>query len=142
MSEPLHRRTVLRGAALAGIACVGAAACSTGGSGSGSGSGSVPKAPTQETELGAAADVPVGGAKLYPEEKLVVSQPAKGEFKCFSSVCTHAGAVLNALDKEVATCPLHGSRFDVATGKPVHGPATTPLEEVPVKVEGGKLIAG
>ncbi|MFI8998323.1 Rieske (2Fe-2S) protein [Streptomyces sp. NPDC053542] len=138
MSEPLHRRTVLRGAALAGIACAGAAACSTGGSGS----GSVPKAPTQETELGAADAIPVGGAKLYPEEKLVVSQPAKGEFKCFSSVCTHAGAVLNKLDKEVATCPLHGSRFDVATGKPVHGPATSPLEEIPVKVKGGKLIAG
>ncbi|WP_110944849.1 Rieske (2Fe-2S) protein [Streptomyces niger] len=138
MSEPLHRRTVLRGAALAGIACVGAAACSAGGSGS----GSAPKAPTQETELGAAAEIPVGGAKLYPEEKLVVSQPVEGTFKCFSSVCTHMGAVLNKLDKEVATCPLHGSQFDVATGKPVHGPATKPLEEVPVKVKGGKLIAG
>ncbi|GAA0484549.1 Rieske (2Fe-2S) protein [Streptomyces olivaceiscleroticus] len=138
MSEPLHRRTVLRGAALVGIACVGAAACSAGGSGS----GSAPKAPTQETELGAAAEIPVGGAKLYPEEKLVVSQPVEGTFKCFSSVCTHMGAVLNKLDKEVATCPLHGSQFDVATGKPVHGPATKPLEEVPVKVKGGKLIAG
>lgn len=138
MSEPLDRRTVLRGAALAGVACVGAVACA----GGDSRSGSVPKAPTEQTELGAASEVPVGGAKLYGAEKLVVSQPAEGEFKCFSTVCTHQGAVLNKVDEEVATCPLHGSQFDVATGKVVHGPATRPLEEVPVKVEGGKLVAG
>lgn len=98
--------------------------------------------PSEPVELGAAADVPVGGARLYREDRLVVSQPAKGTFKCFSAKCTHAGCVLAEVEKVEGNCPCHGSRFDVTTGKVLQGPATEPLPEVPVKAEGGKLIAG
>ncbi|MFI7100280.1 Rieske 2Fe-2S domain-containing protein [Streptomyces sp. NPDC050161] len=136
MSQPPARRTVLRGAALVGAAGFGVAACSTGGANEAS---AVPTAPV---DLGTEADVPVGGAKLYREDRLVVSQPAKGEFKCFSAKCTHAGCVLTEVEKEEGHCPCHGSRFDVTTGKVLQGPATEPLPEVPVKAKGGKLIAG
>lgn len=98
--------------------------------------------PDRPVELGSAAEVPVGGAKLYREDRLVVSQPAKGTYKCFSAKCTHAGCILSEVDKKEGSCPCHGSRFDVTTGKVLQGPAADPLPEVPVKTKDGKLIAG
>ncbi|MCB5166805.1 Rieske (2Fe-2S) protein [Streptomyces bambusae] len=131
------RRTVLKGAALAG-AGVALTACSTE-TNSGYGSPAVPTAPV---ELGDAADVPVGGARLYRENKLLVSCPAEGQYKAFSAQCTHAGCVLDKIEDGEGNCPCHRSRFDVTTGKVIQGPATDPLPAVPVKAVGGKLIAG
>ncbi|MEU4212012.1 Rieske (2Fe-2S) protein [Streptomyces sp. NPDC026206] len=131
------RRTVLRGAALAGAAGLGAAACSGGGSGA-----KGPAVPTAPVDLGAAGEVPVGGARLYREQRLVVSQPAAGEYKAFSAVCTHAGCVVDKVEDGKVSCPCHGSTFDATTGKVLQGPAGAPLPSVPVKADGGKLIAG
>ncbi|MET9297164.1 Rieske (2Fe-2S) protein [Streptomyces sp. NPDC003077] len=136
MSQAPARRTVLQGAALVGAAGLGAVACSPSGK-------TASPVPTEPVALGAASDVPVGGAKLYREQRLLVSQPTKGQYKCFGAACTHQGCVLDKIDKrEGGHCPCHGSRFDVTTGAVLQGPATQPLPEVPVKVEGGKLIAG
>ncbi|GAA3370022.1 Rieske (2Fe-2S) protein [Streptomyces sannanensis] len=132
------RRTVLKGAALAGVAGLGAAACSTE---SKLGHAKNPT-PTEPVTLGAADEIPVGGAKLYREQRLVVCRPAEGEYKAFSAQCTHAGCVLDKLEGTEGNCPCHGSRFDVTTGKALRGPATVPLPEVPVTAKGGKLIAG
>ncbi|MFG2992542.1 Rieske (2Fe-2S) protein [Streptomyces sp. NPDC048257] len=132
------RRTVLRGAAaLAGATGAGVtlAACSTA---TNSGAGT----PTAPVDLGAAADVPVGGAKLYREEKLLISCPAEGQYKAFSAQCTHAGCVLDKIVEGQGNCPCHGSRFDVTTGKVLRGPASDPLPAVPVRAENGKLVAG
>ncbi|MFG2298240.1 Rieske (2Fe-2S) protein [Streptomyces sp. NPDC048603] len=140
-SQPAARRTVLKGAAaLAGAAGAGAAltACSTA---SNSG-GRTPATPTAPVEVGTAAEVPVGGAKLFREKKLLVSCPVEGQYKAFSAQCTHAGCVLDKIEGDEANCPCHGSRFDVATGKVLSGPASDPLPAVPVRAEGGKLIAG
>ncbi|MDJ1133155.1 Rieske (2Fe-2S) protein [Streptomyces iconiensis] len=133
------RRTVLCGAALAALGLT-AAAC--GGSDDDGGGSDGSAAPDKSVELGASSAVPVGGAKLYPEQKLLVAQPEKGDFKAFSAVCTHQGSVLGEVVKGEAVCPLHGSRFAVDTGKVEKGPATKPLPSVPVKVSGGKLVAG
>ncbi|MEU5836593.1 Rieske (2Fe-2S) protein [Streptomyces diacarni] len=132
--SPATRRTVLCGAALAALGLT-AAAC--GGSDSDDAEG-----PDKPVDLGEAKAVPVGGAKLYPEQKLLVSQPEKGDFKGFSAVCTHQGSLLGEVDGEVAVCPLHGSRFHVDSGKVAHGPATKALPSVPVQVRDGKLVAG
>lgn len=132
---PACRRTVLRGAALAGAAGIGLTACGTTKSGSASG-------PTKAVDLGPAADVPVGGAKLYREDRVVVSQPVKGTFKAFSAVCTHRGCVVDAVKGTTVSCPCHGSEFDAETGAVVQGPATVPLPAVQVKETGGALTAG
>ncbi|MFD9379269.1 Rieske (2Fe-2S) protein [Streptomyces sp. NPDC059999] len=140
-SQSAARRTVLKGAAaLAGAAGAGVtlAACSTG---TDSG-GRSPAVPTEPVELGSASEVPVGGATLFRERKLVVSCPAEGQYKAFSAQCTHAGCVLDKIVEGEGNCPCHGSRFDVATGKVLRGPASAPLPSVPVKVEGGRLVAG
>ncbi|MFD9337009.1 Rieske (2Fe-2S) protein [Streptomyces sp. NPDC060028] len=142
---PPARRTVLKGAAaLAGAAGAGLtlAACSTGtGTGTGTAAGA-PAVPAEPVELGAASEVPVGGATLFRKSKLVVSCKEAGQYKAFSAQCTHAGCVLDKIVEGEGNCPCHGSRFDVTTGKVLRGPATDPLPEVPVKVEGGKIIAG
>jgi nitrite reductase/ring-hydroxylating ferredoxin subunit len=135
------RRTVLCGVVLAALG-VGAAGCGdSGDKGSGS-SGATSDEPSERVRLGNADDVPVGGAKLYAEQKVLVSQPEKGKFKGFSAVCTHQGATLDKVEGDVAVCPRHGSRFDVDSGKVAKGPAAQALPSVPVKVEKGKLIMG
>ena len=136
--QPAARRTVLKGAALAGAAGLGVAACSTD---SKLGHAERPT-PTAPVALGAPEEIPVGGAKLYREQRLMVSCPAKGEYKAFSAQCTHAGCVLDKIEDGHGNCPCHGSRFNVMTGKPVQGPATVPLPAVPVKIKDGKLVAG
>lgn len=135
---PPDRRTVLKGAALAGVAGLGVTACSTD---SKLGHAETPT-PTAPVDLGAADAVPVGGAKLYREQRLVVSCPAEGQYKAFSAQCTHAGCVLDKVEGTEGNCPCHGSRFDVTTGKALQGPATVPLPEVPIRAEAGKLVAG
>ncbi|MEU6977956.1 MULTISPECIES: Rieske (2Fe-2S) protein [unclassified Streptomyces] len=138
MSGQSTRRTVLKGAALAGAAGLGVSACSTD---SKLGHAQTPT-PTAPVSLGAPDEVPVGGAKLYREQRLLVHCPAKGQYKAFSAQCTHAGCVLDKIEDNEGNCPCHGSRFDVTTGKALQGPATVPLPEVPVRVENGKLVAG
>ncbi|MGW2276988.1 Rieske (2Fe-2S) protein [Streptomyces sp. NPDC001770] len=136
--SPATRRTVLKGAALAGAAGLGAAACSTE---SKLGHAQTPT-PTAPVDLGAADAVPVGGSKLYREQRLLVTCPAKGQYKAFSAQCTHAGCVLAKIEKNEGHCPCHGSIFDTTTGEVIQGPATVPLPAVPVSAEGGRLVAG
>ena len=116
---PACRRTVLRGAALAGATGLGLTAC--GGSGGGSSDG-----PTPPVELGAASEVPVGGAKLYRDDKVVVAQPKQGTFKAFSAVCTHAGCVVDSVDGTTISCPCHGSPFDADTAAGRRQPSPAP----------------
>ncbi|HZG06253.1 MAG TPA: Rieske (2Fe-2S) protein [Streptomyces sp.] len=138
-TRPVGRRTVLCGAALSGAAGLGLAgltACS------GTGGERAPATPTAPVDLGPADAVPVGGSRLYREQRLVVSRPAEGEFKAFGAVCTHAGCVLTSVERLEGDCSCHGSRFDTTTGEVLAGPANAPLPEVPVRVEGGRLVAG
>ncbi|WP_228984346.1 Rieske (2Fe-2S) protein [Streptomyces sp. DH12] len=136
--QPATRRTVLKGAALTGAAGLTTAACSTD---SKLGHARTPT-PTAPVDLGAADAVPVGGAKLYREQRLLVHCPAKGQYRAFSAQCTHAGCVLDKIEENEGNCPCHRSRFDVTTGQVVKGPATVPLPEVPVTVRNGNLVAG
>ncbi|MFD6424858.1 Rieske (2Fe-2S) protein [Streptomyces sp. NPDC060198] len=136
--SPATRRTVLKGAALAGAAGLGAAACSTD---SKLGHAEDPT-PTAQVDLGAADAVPVGGSKLYSEQRLVVACPSKGQYKAFSAQCTHAGCLLYKVEDNEGHCPCHGSVFDTTTGAVVHGPATVPLPAVPVSARDGRLTAG
>ncbi|WP_328539389.1 Rieske (2Fe-2S) protein [Streptomyces sp. NBC_00344] len=132
---PPTRRTVLMGAALAGAAGLGLTACSGGGGGSSAG-------PDKPVDLGSADAVPVGGVTYYRDEFLIVSRPSADEYKALWSRCTHQNCPLDKIEGTVGICPCHGSRFDVTNGKVLHGPASRPLSDVPVKVVGGKLIAG
>ncbi|MGH3760217.1 Rieske (2Fe-2S) protein [Actinophytocola sp.] len=95
------------------------------------------------TVLGAASEVPVGGGKIFADQKIVVTQPAKGEFKGFSSICTHQGCAVTAIKDGTIDCECHGSKFAIADGKPAAGPANKPLPAQQVTVTpDGKITTG
>jgi Rieske Fe-S protein len=91
------------------------------------------------TLLGAASAVPVGGGMVYTAAKVVVTQPAKGEYKAFSAVCTHVGCLCNQVADGTINCPCHGSKFKITDGSVVAGPAPAPLPAKTVTVTGGKV---
>ncbi|MFG2317538.1 MULTISPECIES: Rieske (2Fe-2S) protein [Streptomyces] len=131
MTQNPTRRTVLR--------CTGAGAaalCAGCGDGGGDGGSS---AVSPGRELAATGDIPIAGGKVLTEEKIVVTQPAKGEFKAFSAVCTHQGCIVSDVRDGTIDCACHGSRFAAADGSVVRGPATKPLPEKRITVEGNSV---
>ncbi|MER6169237.1 Rieske (2Fe-2S) protein [Streptomyces violaceorubidus] len=127
MTHTPSRRTVLR--------CAGAAALCAG-CGGGDGDSS---AASSGQELASTGDIPVAGGKVLTEEKIVVTQPRKGEFKAFSAVCTHQGCIVSDVRDGTIDCACHGSRFAVADGSVVRGPATEPLPGKRITVEGNSV---
>jgi 3-phenylpropionate/trans-cinnamate dioxygenase ferredoxin subunit len=56
--------------------------------------------------------------------------------------CSHAAVALSEGDVDDCTieCWMHGSRFDLRTGKPTGPPATEPVPVFPVKIDGGHVL--
>src|ERR1700712_3988902 len=56
--------------------------------------------------------------------------------------CSHAAVALSEGDVEDCTleCFLHGSRFDLRTGKPTGPPATEPVPVFAVKIDGDDVL--
>ena len=90
--------------------------------------------------LVAVADVPVGGGVALSDEDVVVTQPTKGEFKAYTTVCTHQGGAITTVEGGDMICSLHQSHFSIADGSVTQSPATSPLPEVQIKVQGGQVF--
>ena len=85
----------------------------------------------------AASDVPEDEALGVTIGDLGVAIARDGdEFFAIQDLCSHAAVALS--EGEVADCTvecwLHGSRFDLRTGKPTGLPATEPVATFPVEV--------
>ena len=85
----------------------------------------------------AAADVPTDEALGVTIGEYDVAIARDGdEFFALQDLCSHAAVPLS--EGEVADCTvecwLHGSRFDLRTGKPTGLPATEPVATFPVEV--------
>lgn len=120
-----------------------ASGSSAAGAGSGGQLGSGQAAGSQGgTVLGLASEIPVGGGKVFTAAKVVVTQPAKGQYKAFSAVCTHVGCLCNQVAAGTIDCPCHGSKFKITNGAVVAGPAASPLPPVPITVTAGKILLG
>jgi len=101
---------------------------------SGSGSGSAPAV------LASTSDVPVGGGTILTDKRIVITQPHAGTFDAFTAVCTHEGCIVTTVSGGTINCPCHGSKFSIANGSVVNGPATRPLAPVSIKVQGTSII--
>lgn len=89
----------------------------------------------------ATADVPEGSGVVLADHRVVVTQPKAGQFKAFSAVCTHQGCLVSGVS-ETIDCSCHGSKFSLADGAPVGGPATSPLGEQAISVKGDTITLG
>jgi len=132
MTHSPTRRTILlaTGAATLTVGC-----SEYGDENSDSGSSSVQAG----TELAKTSDIPVGGGKIFKDEKVVVTQPKKGEFKAFSDICTHQGCQVASVSGGTINCPCHGSKFNITDGSVANPPADQPLPEKQIKVNGDSI---
>ena len=83
-----------------------------------------------------------GAIRVQVGEKALCVARSQGEVFAVSDVCTHADVSLSEGDVEDGTveCWLHGSRFDLRTGRPTGLPATKPVRTYPVTVEGDDVL--
>jgi Rieske Fe-S protein len=132
MTHSPTRRTILltTGAATLTVGCG-----EYGNENSDSGSSSVEAG----TELAKTSEIPVGGGKIFKDEKVVVTQPKEGEFKAFSDICTHQGCQVTSVSGGTINCPCHGSKFHIADGSVANPPANKPLPEKQIKVSGDSI---
>jgi Rieske Fe-S protein len=145
--KDVPRRTMLRGAAVAGLALPLLAACGGGdakssdpsASGGSAGSGSGGSGSGGSGATVAASDVPVAGGTILKAEQVVVTQPSKGDFKAFTAVCTHQGCLVGEVTGKKIVCPCHGSEYSITDGSVLRGPASAPLAEKQVTVKGGNV---
>jgi len=125
-------------ASMMGTASPGASSGMQAGMGNGSQTGS--GAMTMGTVLATTKEIPLGGGKIFPDHKVVVTQPKKGKYLAFSAVCTHVGCILNKIANGSIDCPCHGSEFRITDGSLITGPANGPLPKKNIKVVKGKVI--
>jgi 3-phenylpropionate/trans-cinnamate dioxygenase ferredoxin subunit len=85
--------------------------------------------------------VELDGADGAPVPVAVV-RDADGEYHAINDICTHGQVSLS--DGEVLGCLiecwLHGSQFDLRTGKPMQLPATKPVAVYPLKIDGENVL--
>ncbi|MBA3470611.1 MAG: non-heme iron oxygenase ferredoxin subunit [Herpetosiphonaceae bacterium] len=89
-------------------------------------------------------NVPAGSAV-----QVVVNGQQIGLFNCAGTIyatdniCTHAYAELHegTIDADDCSieCPLHGARFDLATGRALSLPAIMPVQIYAVRIEGDDI---
>ncbi|TQK70991.1 MULTISPECIES: non-heme iron oxygenase ferredoxin subunit [unclassified Nocardioides] len=88
------------------------------------------------------ADVPADEALAVTVDRYDVAIARDGdEVFALQDLCSHAAVQLS--EGEVADCTiecwLHGSTFDLRTGKPTSLPATEPVATFPVEVRDGDI---
>ncbi|MEO6820975.1 MAG: Rieske (2Fe-2S) protein [Candidatus Nanopelagicales bacterium] len=133
--SPPTRRQVLQ---TTGV--VAAVAAATAGCGFiGTGVQAAPQ-PTGPVTLGPTSGVPVGGGRIYSDQKVVVTQPSAGSYKAFTAVCTHEGCLVGSVSDGAILCPCHGSQFSISDGSVMQGPATIALATEDITVANNAVI--
>jgi 3-phenylpropionate/trans-cinnamate dioxygenase ferredoxin subunit len=71
------------------------------------------------------SEIPIGKMKMVKlEDKEILIANVNGNYYAIANRCTHAKGDLSqgSLQGNIVTCPKHGSKFDVTTGKVISPP--------------------
>ena len=91
----------------------------------------------------AVADVADGTAvRVVVDGTPIAIVRSSGEVYAIHDVCSHANVALSEgeIEDQTIECWLHGSRFDLVTGRPTGLPATKPVPVYPVKIDGDDIL--
>ncbi|MEY4496819.1 MAG: hypothetical protein RLZZ364_124 [Actinomycetota bacterium] len=130
--EGISRRATLRGAMVVAFTAVSSLLTKQG-------------ADAAQTRIVRLSKLPVGGTYSFTTAAQGVPAIAfrtKAGVFAYSMICTHQGCnvTYNKANKKLI-CPCHGAQFDpLKGGKPLKGPAETPLASVKVAVKGGWVV--
>ena len=69
----------------------------------------------------------------------VITQPTEGDFKAFTSICTHAQCDVADVTTTINCTACHGSKFSITDGSVVNPPAPSPLPTKTIKVDGDTI---
>jgi Rieske Fe-S protein len=145
MTQQLTRRSAMRGAAvvvlggIVGFAVARNSAAAKDKAGTTAANAYGASLSSHGRRLVSLAAIPVGGAKILSGVRVVVVRTGPEAVHAFSATCTHQGCEVTQVRNGTIDCPCHGSKFDLATGKVVAGPAPAPLPPVAVTVRGGEV---
>ncbi len=96
-----------------------------------------------EQKIGQVSNYPIGTMKLEEVAgKQILIVNVDGKIYAIENACTHRGAPLNegTLEGKVVTCPWHGGKFEVTTGKVLNPPPKTSEPTYQVKIQGNDVI--
>ncbi|MFV1996636.1 MAG: Rieske (2Fe-2S) protein [Acidiferrobacterales bacterium] len=76
------------------------------------------------------------------DDKGILLANIDGTFYATDEMCTHEDARLctGSLKDEYVKCPLHGSRFNLKTGRVVDDPADEALRTYPLRIEKDQIL--
>ncbi|WP_374754111.1 Rieske (2Fe-2S) protein [Streptomyces sp. SM12] len=140
-----RRAAVAAGAAGLAAMALGACGSSDDEAGPGGDAGSPPESGGDGGEeageaIAEVSDVPEGGGLILEDPQVVVTQPEPGEFKAFSSICTHQNCPVAEVSEGAIHCTCHNSFFSIADGSVTQGPAPAPLPEQAITVRDGRIL--
>jgi nitrite reductase/ring-hydroxylating ferredoxin subunit len=88
--------------------------------------------------VGDVRQIPHGSAKvIFFEQREVAIFNINGRFCALDNLCPHEKGPLSAgtVEGEVITCPVHGARFDLRTGRGLPGPHRCDVKAYAVEVK-------
>ena len=93
-------------------------------------------------DVGSADQLKIGGMKRVRVQgrKLLLCRTATGHY-CVDEMCSHEDYSLwfGSLKNDSIKCSLHGSYFDLISGRPLNAPADCPLRTYPLEVLDGRV---
>jgi Rieske Fe-S protein len=105
-----------------------------------------PRQSFSELEIGAVANIPVGGVRLFnypgPHDPCILVRTAASKYVAYSQKCTHLScAVYYSAANQRLECPCHEGYFSIDDGRVLQGPPPRPLPQISLEERNGKLIA-
>jgi naphthalene 1,2-dioxygenase system ferredoxin subunit len=92
-------------------------------------------------------DISEGEMKGYQVEGVdILLAQVGGKYYAINDICSHFFTLLSSgylyTEECEVQCPLHDSRFSLATGEPNAPPADKPVDAYDVRVEGSDIFVG